>query len=139
MNFYDTKDWLALSKEISDNWTSIRDIESKTTHLFNEISILERQRDLSRNKSYEFECPPKSHIKILEKYTGQCDECWYYEYSKGGDLIKELQVAKAKEIIYYEGVIRDKKDSNKVLGDKQNKIRDKWIADQNKKEKANAD
>ena len=92
------------------------------------MSGLEHTRGLVVRKAWDFEAPPASHIKILEKYTGDCDECWFYTYSSSADQIEELQVNKAIQIAGHQVDINVIKEKNKVLSSQQDELRESIIA-----------
>ena len=86
------------------------------------MSGLEHTRGLVVRKAWDFEAPPASHIKILEKYTGDCDECWFYNWSHGEDCIQDALIQKAVEIGRLKLDIDTLKAKNKELNKEQDKV-----------------
>ena len=76
--------------------------------------------------------------EILEKYTGDCDECWFYTYSSSADQIEELQINKAIQISNHQVDINCHKEKIKILSSQQDDLRDS-IIEKEKKEKETAD
>ena len=115
------------TKEIQSNHEKITNIKGKIKTLLREMSGLEHTRGLVVRKAWDFEAPPANHIKILEKYTGDCDECWFYTYSSSADQIEELQVNKAIQISNHQVDINVIKEKNKILNQEQDDLRDSII------------
>ena len=122
MNWYNHPDYQAYSPKIQANWESIRTLQSKVKGLFRDIFSLTLARDLVVHQTYKLEEIPSSHTKALEKYTTDCDECWFYNWSHGEDCIQDALIQKAVEIGRLKLDIDTLKAKNKELNKEQDKV-----------------
>ena len=112
----------AFGEPIRANWESIRTLEGKVKGLFRDIFSLSLARDLVVRQTYELESIPSSHTKALEKYTTDCDECWFYNWSHGEECIQDALIQKAVEIGRLKLDIDTLKAKNKELNKEQDKV-----------------
>ena len=122
MYWYQHPDYTAYSDKISTNWESIRTLQGKIKGLFRDIFSLSLSRDLIVKQTYELESIPSSHTKALEKYTTDCDECWFYNWSHGEECIQDALIQKAVEIGRIKLDIDTLKAKNKELNKEQDKV-----------------
>ena len=69
----------------------------------------------------------KKTTKILTKYTGDCDECWFHTYDTCESEIKQLRVNKCLEVSSYSIKIDELKEINSRLNSEQDYLRDRLI------------
>jgi len=122
MHWYNHPDYTTYSDKISTNWEAIRTLQGKIKGLFRDIFSLSLARDLIVKQTYELESIPSSHTKALEKYTTDCDECWFYNWSHGEECIQDALIQKAVEIGRLKLDIDTLKHSNKELNKEQDKV-----------------
>ena len=115
----------AYGEPIRANWDSIRTLEGKVKGLFRDIFSLSLARDLVVHQTYKLEAIPSSHTKALEKYTTDCDECWFYNWSHGEECIQDTLIQKAVEIGRLKLDIDTLKAKNKELNKEQDEIGEK--------------
>ena len=112
----------AYGEPIRANWDSIRTLEGKVKGLFRDIFSLSLARDLVVHQTYKLEEIPSSHTKALEKYTTDCDECWFYNWSHGEECIQDALIQKAVEIGRLKLDIDTLRAKNKELNKEQDKV-----------------
>ena len=122
MNWYDSPEYKAYSDQISQEWERTRDLESKIKSLFRDIFSLSLSRDLIVKQTWKLEEIPSSHTKALEKYTTDCDECWFYNWSHGEECIQSALIDKAVEIGRIKLDIDTIKAKIKVLNENQSEL-----------------
>ena len=122
MDWYQHPDYTAYSDKLSTNWESIRTLQGKIKGLFRDIFSLSLSRDLIVKQTYELESIPSSHTKALEKYTTDCDECWFYNWSHGEECIQDALIQKAVEIGRLKLDIDTLRAKNKELNKEQDKV-----------------
>ena len=122
MDWYQHPDYTAYSDKLSTNWESIRTLQGKIKGLFRDIFSLSLSRDLIVKQTYELESIPSSHTKALEKYTTDCDECWFYNWSHGEECIQDALIQKAVEIGRIKLDIDTLRAKNKELNKEQDKV-----------------
>ena len=122
MDWYNHPDYKAYSDKLSTNWDSIRKLESNIKSLFRDIFSLSLSRDLVVKQTWTLEEIPSSHTKALEKYTTDCDECWFYNWSHGEECIQETLIQKAVEISRIKLDIDTLRAKNKELNKEQDKL-----------------
>ena len=100
--------------------------------MFRDIFSLSLARDLVVHQTYKLEEIPSSHTKALQKYTTDCDECWFYNWSHGEECIQAALIDKAVEIGRIKLDIDTIKAKIKVLNENQDelgkKLREKTTA-----------
>ena len=122
MDWYQHPDYTAYSDKLSTNWESIRTLQGKIKGLFRDIFSLSLARDLVVHQTYELEAIPSSHTKALKKYTSDCDECWFYNWSHGEECIQDALIQKAVEIGRLKLDIDTLRAKNKELNKEQDKV-----------------
>jgi len=122
MNWYDSPEYKTYSDQISQEWERTRELECKIKSLFRDIFSLSLSRDLVVKQTYELESIPSSHTKALEKYTTDCDECWFYNWSHGEECIQSALIEKAVEIGRIKLDIDTIKAKIKVLNENQSEL-----------------
>ena len=122
MNWYDSPEYKTYSDQISQEWGRTRELESKIKGLFRDIFSLSLSRDLIVKQTYELESIPSSHNKSLEKYTTDCAECWFYNWSHGEECIQAALIDKAVEIGRIKLDIDTIKAKIKVLNENQSEL-----------------
>ena len=132
MNWYDSPEYKTYSDQISQEWERTRELERKIKSLFRDIFSLSLSRDLVVKQTWKLEEIPSSHTKALEKYTTDCDECWFYNWSHGEECIQSALIEKAVEIGRIKLDIDTIKAKIKVLNENQDelskKLREKTTA-----------
>ena len=86
------------SEDISKSWSMHRELESDRRSILRDINALEHSVDLVRKHQFKFEETSKKTNKDLEELTGSCDECWYYTFDHGADLIEEYMAQLCKKV-----------------------------------------
>ena len=122
MNWYDSPEYKTYSDQISQEWGRTRELESKIKSLFRDIFSLSLSRDLIVKQTWKLEEIPSSHTKALEKYTTDCDECWFYNWSHGEECIQAALIDKAVEIGRIKLDIDTIKAKIKVLNENQDEL-----------------
>ena len=122
MNWYDSPEYKTYSDQISQEWERTRELERKIKSLFRDIFSLSLSRDLVVKQTWKLEEIPSSHTKALEKYTTDCDECWFYNWSHGEECIQDALIQKAVEIGRIKLDIDTIKAKIKVLNENQSEL-----------------
>ena len=122
MNWYDSPEYKTYSDQISQEWRRTRELEGKIKSLFRDIFSLSLSRDLIVKQTWKLESIPSSHTKALEKYTTDCDECWFYNWSHGEECIQSALIEKAVEIGRIKLDIDTIKAKIKVLNENQDEL-----------------
>ena len=89
---YDHKDYKAISKKIEVLWTQKRELNREQSQAIWDNQALTHGLDVVREKLFKQEEATQANDKVLEKFTGDCSECWASTYGKALDLIKEKLV-----------------------------------------------
>ena len=89
---YDHKDYKAISKKIEVLWTQKRELNREQSQALWDMQALTHGLDVVREKLFKQEEATQANDKVLEKFTGDCSECWASTYGKALDLIKEKLV-----------------------------------------------
>ena len=126
-NYYEHEDWKAYSTKMQDNSKLIREYECKQTMLLSKITSLALAEDLVSRKQSDLYEVSKKTTKILTKYTGDCDECWFYTYDTCESEIKQLRINKCLEVSSYSIKIDELKEINSRLNSEQDYLRDRLI------------
>tara|TARA_R100000152_G_C6714939_1_gene141876 strand:+ start:125 stop:532 length:408 start_codon:yes stop_codon:yes gene_type:complete len=113
------------SEDISKSWSLHRELESDRRSILRDISALENSVDLVRKQQFKFENTSKKTNKDLEELTGNCDECWYYTFDHGADLIEEYMAQLCKKVNDVTESIAYNKERRNKLTDAHNEFGNK--------------
>ena len=58
------------------------------------ITNLQASLDLTRKKSWDLESTDANADKVLEEYTGDDGESWFYTYHNAGEEIEKIMIQK---------------------------------------------
>ena len=89
---FEHKDYKAISSKIETLWTQKRTLNREQTEALWDMQALTHGLDAVREKLFMQEEATLANDKVLEKFTGDCSECWASTYGKALDLIKEKLV-----------------------------------------------
>ena len=71
---------------------------SKQCMLMRELNNLSASLGLTRRKSCDFESTTKKQDKLLEQYTGEDGEMWFYTYNGAADEIEKMMIQKCIKV-----------------------------------------
>jgi len=73
-------------------------VNSKQCMLLREINNLSVALDLTRHKSWDFESVEQDKDKVLEEYTGDDGESWFWTYHNAGEEIEKIMIQKCIKV-----------------------------------------
>ena len=73
-------------------------INSKQCTLLREINNLSVALDLTRHKSWDFEGVEQDKDKVLEEFTGDDGESWFWTYHNAGEEIEKIMIQKCIKV-----------------------------------------
>ena len=73
-------------------------INTKQCQLLREINNLSVALDLTRHKSWDFEGVEESKDKVLEEFTGDDGESWFWTYHNAGEEIEKIMIQKCIKV-----------------------------------------
>lgn len=126
-HYYEHEDWLHYSTRMQANWKLINEYQSKQNVLLMKITSLAVAHDLVIRKQGELFDVSKKTKKILEDYTGDCDDCWFGTYGSCDEEIQQLRINKCLEVSSYSIKIDELKEINSRLNSEQDYCRDRLI------------
>ena len=71
---------------------------AKQCKLLREINNLSASLDLTRHKSWDFEGVEESKDKVLEEFTGDDGESWFWTYHNAGEEIEKIMIQKCIKV-----------------------------------------
>ena len=101
---------------------------AKQCALLREINNLSVALDLTRHKSWEFEGVEESKDKVLEEYTGDDGESWFWTYHNAGEEIEKIMIQKCIKVAALASQWDLLTDEVKTLNKEQDKHGDKLVA-----------
>ena len=107
---------------------------AKQCALLRDINNLSVALDLTRHKSWDFECVEESKDKVLEEYTGDDGESWFWTYHNAGEEIEKLMIQKCVKVAALATQWDLLTDDVKRLNKEQDKYGDKLVKKAEEKE-----
>jgi len=89
---FEHKDYKAISSKIEFLWDQKRELNREQIQAIWDMQALTHGLDVVRSHMYKLEDASQANDKVLEKFTGDCSECWASTYGKSLDLIREKLV-----------------------------------------------
>ena len=71
---------------------------AKQCKLLREINNLSVALDLTRHKSWDFESVEQDKDKVLEEFTGDDGESWFWTYHNAGEEIEKIMIQKCIKV-----------------------------------------
>ena len=133
--YSDQPEWEAFCVAMAKNRNKIKVLQRKQRGCLHKISALESGSDLVMRHQWTLEDVPKTVSATLEKYTANCDECWFNEWSVCYDAIIDAQVSLAVQVSTINLEITALRAENEELDLAQDNWRDEYLRDQRRKEK----
>ena len=109
-------------------------INVKQCTLLREINNLSAALDLTRRKSWDFEGTPTETDKVLEEYTGDDGESWFWTYHNAGDELEKIMIQKCIKVANLAVQWDVLTERVKKLNKDQDKYGDKLVAAAQKEE-----
>ena len=103
-------------------------INTKQCMLLREINNLSAALDLTRHKSWDFEGTPTETDKVLEEFTGDDGESWFWTYHNAGEEIEKVMIQKCIKVAALASQWDLLTDDVKKLNRTQDKYGDKLVA-----------
>ena len=104
--------------------------------LLREINNLSVALDLTRHKSWDFEGVEESKDKVLEEYTGDDGESWFWTYHNAGEEIEKLMIQKCIKVANLADQWDLLTDRVKTLNKEQDKYGDELVKKAEQKEES---
>ena len=103
-------------------------INAKQCKLLREINNLSVSLDLTRHKSWDFESVEQDKDKVLEEFTGDDGESWFWTYHNAGEEIEKVMIQKCIKVAALASQWDLLTDDVKKLNKTQDKYGDKLVA-----------
>ena len=107
---------------------------AKQCKLLREINNLSVALDLTRHKSWDFEAVEQDKDKVLEEFTGDDGESWFWTYHNAGEEIEKIMIQKCIKVAALASQWDLLTDEVKTLNKDQDKYGDKLVANALKEE-----
>ena len=133
-HFTDQPEWQEFSRKMRDNRNKITVFQRKQRALLNKISSLETGADLVMKQQWTLEDVPKTVTTTLEKYTANCDECWFFEWGNCHDAMRDSQVSFAVQVSTIQLEVTALITQNEELDLAQDMWRDEYLRTERLKE-----
>ena len=101
---------------------------SKQCMLLREINNLSVALDLTRHKSWDFESVEQDKDKVLEEFTGDDGESWFWTYHNAGEEIEKVMIQKCIKVADLASQWDLLTGEIKALNAEQDKYGDKLVA-----------
>jgi hypothetical protein len=137
-HFTDQPEWQEFCRKMRENRTKITVLQRKQRGLLNKISSLETGADLIMKQQWSLEDVPKTVETALEKYTANCDECWFFEWGNCHDAMRDAQVSLAVQVSTIQLEVTALITQNEELDLAQDNWRDEYLRAERNKEKKEA-
>ena len=109
---------------------------SKQCMLLREINNLSAALDLTRHKSWDFESVEENKDKVLEEYTGDDGESWFWTYHNAGEEIEKIMIQKCIKVAALASQWDLLTEEVKALNKEQDKYGDKLVKKAEQKEES---
>ena len=109
---------------------------AKQCCLLREINNLSVALDLTRHKSWDFEGVEESKDKVLEEYTGDDGESWFWTYHNAGEEIEKIMIQKCIKVAALASQWDLLTEDVKRLNKEQDKYGDKLVKKHEQKEES---
>ena len=109
---------------------------SKQCMLLREINNLSAALDLTRRKSWDFEGVEADKDKVLEEYTGDDGESWFWTYHNAGEELEKIMIQKCIKVAALASQWDLLTDDVKRLNKEQDKYGDKLVKKAEQKEES---
>ena len=86
------------SAKIRDAYQERNRVNAKQCFTMRMITNLQASLDLTRKKSWDFEGTDANTDKVLEEYTGDDGESWFYTYHNAGEEIEKIMIQKCIKV-----------------------------------------
>ena len=100
---------------------------SKQCMLLREINNLSAALDLTRHKSWDFESVEEDKDKVLEEFTGDDGESWFWTYHNAGEEIEKIMIQKCIKVAALASQWDLLTDEVKTLNKEQDKYGDELV------------
>ena len=100
---------------------------AKQCMLLREINNLSAALDLTRHKSWDFESVEEDKDKVLEEFTGDDGESWFWTYHNAGEEIEKIMIQKCIKVAALASQWDLLTDEVKTLNKEQDKYGDELV------------
>ena len=118
----------AFSAKIRDAYQERNRTNVKQCCEMRQIVNLQAALDITRKKSWDFESVEKSKDQVLEEYTGEDSESWFYTYHNAGEEIEKVMIQKCIKVANLAAQYDALTERISVLNKDQDKYGDKLVA-----------
>ena len=125
-------------RKMRENRNKITVLQRKQRGFIHKISSLETGSDLVMKQQWTLEDVPKTVSSTLEKYTANCDECWFCEWGNCYDAMRDAQVSLAVQVSTIQLEVTALLTQNEELDLAQDMWRDEYLRGQRLKEQKEA-
>ena len=126
----------AFTDKIRDAVQERNRTNSKQCMELRQIVNLQAALDITRKKSWDFESVEESKDKVLEDYTGEDGESWFWTYHNAGEEIEKLMIQKCIKVANLAAQYDVLTERISVLNKDQDKYGDKLVAKAEAKEES---
>ena len=86
------------SAKIRDAYQERNRVNTTQCFTMRMLCNLQAALDMTRKKSWDFEGVEESKDQVLEEYTGDDSESWFYTYHNAGEEIEKLMIQKCIKV-----------------------------------------
>ena len=126
----------AFSDKIRDAYQERNRTNTRQCMEMRQIVNLQAALDITRKKSWDFEGVEESKDKVLEEYTGDDSESWFYTYHNAGEEIEKIMIQKCIKVANLAAQYDALTERISVLNKDQDKYGDKLVAKAEAKEES---
>ncbi len=124
------------SAKIRDAYQERNRVNSTQCFTMRMLCNLQAALDMTRKKSWDFEGVEESKDQVLEEYTGDDSESWFYTYHNAGEEIEKLMIQKCIKVANLAAQYDVLTERISKLNKDQDKYGDKLVAKAESKEES---
>ena len=122
------------SAKIRDAYQERNRVNSTQCFTMRMLCNLQAALDMTRKKSWDFEGVEESKDQVLEEFTGDDSESWFYTYHNAGEEIEKLMIQKCIKVANLAAQYDVLTERISKLNKDQDKYGDKLVAKAESKE-----
>ena len=124
------------SAKIRDAYQERNRVNSTQCFTMRMLCNLQAALDMTRKKSWDFEGVEESKDQVLEEFTGDDSESWFYTYHNAGEEIEKLMIQKCIKVANLAAQYDVLTERISKLNKDQDKYGDKLVAKAESKEES---
>ena len=124
------------SAKIRDAYQERNRVNTTQCFTMRMLCNLQAALDMTRKKSWDFEGVEESKDQVLEEYTGDDSESWFYTYHNAGEEIEKLMIQKCIKVANLAAQYDVLTERISKLNKDQDKYGDKLVAKAESKEES---